>query len=85
MREFLARHPDASLSLAIQQVLVIAMDEAWRSPGMAKLLFDDKLSLRHTVAKRMIGQAKLGNLDPQALSQDGVAYMCNNYAARWRN
>jgi hypothetical protein len=85
MRQYLTRHPDASLEGSLIDVLADALDDAWRAPDVANFLFEDKLSLRHTLAKRMIEQAKLGTISRTAICADGIAYLTRNYASRWRN
>jgi hypothetical protein len=55
------------------------------NPEVANLLFEHELSLRHTLAKRMIEQVKLGRLSRAAICADGVTYMRARYALRWQN
>jgi hypothetical protein len=61
------------------------MDDAWVTPDVANLLFEDKLSLRQTLAKRMINQVSLGGMSRAEICADGVTYMRARYALRWRN
>jgi hypothetical protein len=85
MREYLGHHPDISLEQGEITLLAEALDDAWQNPTVALILFDDKLSLRQTLAKWMIVQFKLGNADRAKLCQEGVAYLTSLYPARWRN
>jgi hypothetical protein len=83
MQDYLAYHPDCSLDRVTVEELTKAMEEVLRTPAVANLLFEDRLSLRQTLARHLIKEAKLGSV--QDLTKEGVAFMCRSYTARWRN
>ena len=85
MRQYLSRHPDNSLDGALVDILVEALEDAWRDQKVENLLFEDRLSLNQTLAKRMIGRAKLGHRDAAELCAEGVAFLSESYMCRWRN
>lgn len=85
MRQYLSRHPDSSLDAALVDILVEAIDDAWRDPKVENIRFEDRLSLKQTLCRRMIGRAKLGHSDAAELCADGVAFLQKTYMCRWRN